>query len=71
MFSSLDVQVLFTTWWRGRDSEAQGRRRGRGRRELDLRPRVPGERAFDSEALEEKSPTPNPPEFLASSEVVP
>jgi len=30
MFDSWEVKVLFTTWWRWSDSEAQGRRREAG-----------------------------------------
>jgi len=30
MFDSLEVKVLFTSWWRRSDSEAQGHRREAG-----------------------------------------
>jgi len=65
MFDSLEVKVLFTTWWTWKDSEAQrwnhtrreagaGKKRGAKTRadeqEPDRRPTVAGEQANDCEA---------------------
>jgi len=62
MFNSWEVKVLFPSWWRRRDSEAQGRRREAGsERSVEqrcepmnknrmMRPTAAGERAKSREA---------------------
>jgi len=75
MFDSLEVKVLFTTWWRWSDSEAQGRRReARSERSVEqrrepmnknrmTRPTAAGERARNREA-------PNPSRLLVVNPAV-